>query len=52
MDAFAYIVEMLEVGYRYFEPTDETYEDPEEIEKEYRRLSKNDPPAIQDWRTI
>ena len=35
MDAFAYIVEMLEVGYRYFEPADEVYDDPDEIEKEY-----------------
>ena len=52
MDAFAYIVEMLELGYRYFEPTDETYDDPEEIEKEYAKLSKHDPPPLEDWRTV
>ena len=52
MDAFAYIVEMLELGYRYFEPTDEVYDDREEIEKEYKRLSKNDPPAIEGFRIV
>jgi len=50
MDAFAYIVEMLELGYRYFEPTDETFDDPAVIEEEYRELNRQDPPALEDWR--
>ena len=50
MDAFAYIVEMLEVGYRYFEPAEDVYDSPEDIEKEYDVLKKNSPDALEGWR--
>jgi len=46
MDATAYVVEMLELGERYFAPKDDL-EDPED---EYRELDYEDP--IEDWRTI
>ena len=45
MDALAYIVEMLELGERYFIPKDE---DVMEIEHEYDELENE--PAVNDWR--
>lgn len=45
MDAFAYIVEMLEVGERYFAPADEDYNDPE---SEFKQLDYE--PVISNWR--
>lgn len=45
MDALAYVVEMLELGERYFIPKDD---DPDEIENEYKDLD-NEPPMA-DWR--
>lgn len=46
MDAFAYIVQLLDEGMRYFYPTD-IAEDPEDIEKEYEELKALDEPALQ-----
>jgi hypothetical protein len=45
MDAFAYVVEMLELGERYFNPPDE---DPNDVEAEYAELDYEDP--ITEWR--
>jgi len=45
MDAFAYTIEMMELGERYFDPPDE---DPKDIESEYAELEYEEP--IQDWR--
>jgi predicted phage terminase large subunit-like protein len=45
MDAFAYIVEMLELGDRYFEPPYDEDEDPEE---EFKELDYDEP--IDNWR--
>jgi hypothetical protein len=47
MDAFAYIIEMMDLGSRYFSPPDEKYED---IEAEYMDLD-NEPP-LTEWRLI
>lgn len=44
MDAEAYIIEMLELGERYFSPTN----DPENTETEYSSLDYDKP--IEDWR--
>ena len=44
MDATAYIVEMLELGERYFSPT----EDPNDIEAEFAELEYDEP--INEWR--
>ena len=44
MDCLAYIIEMLELGERYFSPT----ENPDDVEAEYRELDYDDP--IEDWR--
>jgi predicted phage terminase large subunit-like protein len=46
MDCLAYLIEMLELGERYFSPT----ENPEDFEAEYKELNYEEP--IQDWRTI
>lgn len=46
MDAEAYVIEMLEMGERYFSPK----EDPNNIEAEYAELSYENP--IDDWRTL
>lgn len=45
MDALAYIVEMLEVGERYFAPMDEDSNDPE---SEFKQLDYE--PAVANWR--
>ena len=45
MDATAYIVEMLELGGRYFEPP--AFEDPED---EYKELHDEAEPIVKDWR--
>jgi predicted phage terminase large subunit-like protein len=47
MDAEAYILEMLELGQRYFVPKDY---DPNNPESEYAELEYEDP--VDDWRTI
>lgn len=44
MDCLAYIIEMLEVGERYFNPGG----DPENIESEYAELTYDKP--VEDWR--
>lgn len=44
MDAEAYIIEMLELGERYFSPTN----DPTNVEKEYEELKYESP--VEDWR--
>ena len=44
MDALAYIIEMLELGERYFSPKD----NPDDIEAEYKELDYDNP--IDDWR--
>lgn len=46
MDCLAYMVEMLELGERYFSPR----EDPEDIESEYKELEYEK--AVDDWRYI
>jgi len=53
MDAAAYIVEILDMGLRYFTPKDFDSEDPYDIEKEYDILEDeyNDP-AFDDWRIL
>lgn len=46
-DAFAYIIEMMGLGERYFNPPDD---DPNDVEKEYAELEYDDP--VQDWRYV
>lgn len=46
MDCLAYIIEMLELGERYFSPK----ENPNDIESEYKELEYDDP--ISNWRDI
>ena len=48
MDAFAYIIELLELGGRYFEPT--SSETDEDIEAEFRELEKEYEPPLTGWR--
>jgi len=51
MDAFAYIVQILEMGLRYFERAQENEEeDPECIENEFRELEKAYEEPMEDWR--
>jgi len=45
MDAFAYIIQMLDLGDRYFEPPEEEHSDPED---EYRDLEYEKP--MDNWR--
>ena len=45
MDGFAYIVEMLELGERYFEPPIDEEDDPE---AEYKELEYEEP--VDNWR--
>jgi hypothetical protein len=45
MDALAYIVEMMELGERYFEPPE--MDDPEE---EFKELDYDE--AVNDWRYV
>jgi predicted phage terminase large subunit-like protein len=47
MDCAAYIIQMLELGERYFAPPDE---DPNNPEAEYRDLDYEDP--MEDWRPV
>jgi len=47
MDAFAYIVEMLEIGERYFEPPE--FED---LEEEYKELYDECDPPISNWTLV
>lgn len=46
MDCEAYIIEMLELGERYFSPKDNV----EDIEAEYAELDYDDP--VEDWRIV
>jgi predicted phage terminase large subunit-like protein len=46
MDCLAYLIEMLELGERYFSPA----EDPTDIEAEYKELEYEEP--IDDWRRV
>lgn len=46
MDCLAYIIEMLELGERYFSPT----ENPDDAEAEYKELDYEEP--IEGWRSI
>jgi hypothetical protein len=46
MDAEAYIIEMLELGERYFSPKD----NPADSEAEYKQLQYDKP--LQDWRQV
>jgi hypothetical protein len=46
MDCEAYLIEMLELGERYFSPR----ENPEDIEAEYEELDYENP--VEDWRSI
>jgi len=46
MDALAYIIQMLEMGERYFSPK----EDPDDVEAEYDKLEYEE--AVEDWRFI
>jgi hypothetical protein len=52
MDALAYVVEMLELGERYFVPNDDKFEEQEEeeIEREYESLEKENEPVLEGWR--
>lgn len=45
-DALAYIIELMEMGHRYFTPREDKYESPEEIEQEYADLHEDYEPAI------
>ena len=45
MDAFAYVIEMMELGERYFDPPDE---DPNDVESEYAELEYDD--LVENWR--
>lgn len=53
MDAAAYVVEILEMGLRYFLPKEYEYENEYDIEQEYAILENeyNDP-VINDWRIV
>ncbi len=44
MDCLAYIIEMLELGERYFSPA----ENPDDIEAEYKELDYENP--VENWR--
>jgi len=46
MDCLAYLIEMLELGERYFSPT----ENPEDLEAEYKELNYEE--TVTDWRYI
>jgi hypothetical protein len=46
MDALAYLIEMLELGERYFTPSD----DPENPESEYEDIDYD--PVLKDWRYV
>jgi len=46
MDGLAYLIEMLELGERYFSPND----DPDNLEAEYKELTYDHP--VEDWRYI
>jgi hypothetical protein len=45
MDAFAYVVEMMELGERYFNPPDEK---PDDVESEFEGLDYEEP--LKEWR--
>ena len=49
MDALAYMIQMLEVGMRYFGPPDDYGDDPEE---EFRELEEYVLPAVGSWRCV
>ena len=47
MDALAYIIEMLDIGDRFFEPPEDT-----DDEKMFEELARSDEPVLTDWRII
>jgi len=47
MDALAYVVEMLDIGDRFFEPPDDV-----DDEKMFEELARTDEPVLTDWRII
>lgn len=49
MDALAYIIELLELGERYFSGDDKE-DDPNAIEDEYKELDQENEPVAQGWR--
>lgn len=49
MDAFAYVIEMMELGDRYFEPTTSDDEDPE---AEFEELKDEYEPPVTNWRVV
>jgi len=49
MDAFAYVIEMMELGERYFNPPIESSAD---VEAEYRELEKEYEAPLDGWRII
>uniref|UniRef100_A0A6H1ZMB4 Putative terminase n=1 Tax=viral metagenome TaxID=1070528 RepID=A0A6H1ZMB4_9ZZZZ len=48
MDCLAYVIEMLELGERYFSPK----QDPNDIEAEYKELEGVYDKPIENWRTV
>jgi len=53
MDALAYVIEMLELGERYFVPDETQFEDKEgDIEDEYAALEREDEPLLEGWRAL
>lgn len=52
MDALAYVIEMLELGERYFVPDESVFESVEEdVEKEYEEMERDNEPAMDGWRS-
>ncbi|MCK5607045.1 hypothetical protein KAR91_34495 [Candidatus Pacearchaeota archaeon] len=50
MDAFAYIIEMMELGERYFEPVDDGSVEFGDPESEYKELEDDYDEPVQGWR--
>lgn len=47
MDALAYVIELMEIGERYFEPASSENENPED---EFKELEQDYDPVMADWR--
>ncbi|KKM63123.1 hypothetical protein LCGC14_1514690 [marine sediment metagenome] len=53
MDGFAYIVQILDMGLRFFEnQTDDSEDSPYDIEREFRELEKMYEEPMEDWRVV
>ena len=50
MDCFAYIIELLDMGHRYFQPIEDVPETYEEIESEYEDLERGMDAELLGWR--